>query len=269
MAIGLKCKTCGEELHPADGAAMCKCRVCGTIQLVPAGDAKEQAKPEQQKAVQKRPDERIEPEKTGRKEQSRRPVQQREHAQRKHTGKKAAPHREDGVRKIRTFTSYTEAGREAENQLQVQPGEETTAQKEGQRPAESGHRTETVEAWRKDKRQEERRKKIGRIVPAVSVIAVLAVCGYLIWTYLLQPDNESSRVQIPVNSVLPEATNDAAAETPAAEESQPTEEEINYHKAGEYLAEGNLLEAKKYYQLAEGFSDAVQKAKDIDAYIQA
>jgi DNA-directed RNA polymerase subunit M/transcription elongation factor TFIIS len=43
MIKGLKCISCGGALEPAEGASICKCEKCGTVQPVPAQIPEEKA----------------------------------------------------------------------------------------------------------------------------------------------------------------------------------------------------------------------------------
>ena len=116
----LKCKNCGGELHPAEGAAMCKCMLCGTVQAVPAGsreagtapeeaagrDSTEAAREAERAAsLQRWQEEREKREKARQEEERRLADEQRQREKEEHLRKAEEARQKNGSRKIMTYSA--------------------------------------------------------------------------------------------------------------------------------------------------------------------
>ncbi len=247
MTMILKCRNCGGELHPAEGAAMCKCMLCGTVQAVPAGsretgtapqetagrDSTEAAREAERAAsLQRWQEEREKREKARQEEERRLADEQRQREKEEHRQKASEARQKNGSRKIMTYsaagadraagdhndTGKTPAGEErgADHRIRTYPARTGDGKapgdsgRETHRPAGTGH----SQQGHHHRKKEEKRKKTIRIAAIAAAAIVLLGGGYLVWTKVIHPEDRKAPVQVPAATALPETTNAAAAVTP-------------------------------------------------------
>ena len=247
MTMILKCRNCGGELHPAEGAAMCKCMLCGTVQAVPAGrreagtapeeaagrDSTEAAREAERAAsLQRWQEEREKREKARQEEERRLADEQRQREKEEHLRKAEEARQKNGSRKIMTYSAagadraagdHNDTGktpaveeRGADHRIRTYsartgdgkaPGD---SGREAHRPAGTGHSHQTHH----HKRKEEKRKRTIRIAAIAAAAIVLLGGGYLVWTKVIHQEDKKTQTQAPAITAAPETTSAAAAVTP-------------------------------------------------------
>ena len=261
MTTGLICKACGGELHPAEGAAICRCPLCGTLQSVPAEGGEDRASPKQREtayiiaaaledSAETAADFLAAADAFGQAGDFR-------DAAKRAAGCRARAAEAKEEEKAASFQKWLKERKEREKSW----GEDEP------RPAGIRRQAKKAEAGREEKRPEEKRKTFIRIACAAAAVIVLAAAGILIGGKLLRPEDKNNRTETTANGGEPAET--AAAATSAPADSGPTDLELHYARAEEYLAEGDLAAAAEYYRLAAGYSDAAKKLEKITVYISA
>ena len=141
---------------------------------------------------------------------------------------------------------------------------------EERRIAEEMRREKEAELQRQQEALLKAKKKRNiKIFSAIAAVAIIIIGGYFVYDKIIQPQNEYNQAQALLDSGNLDAAYDAFSEMLDYKDSEAKLLEINYKKAENFLAQGDLAEAKQYYNLAGEYSDAGQQIKNIDAYIAA